>query len=129
MRHPRNESGFTLIAALLTMFIIAGLGMALLTLTDAQQHAASREQFSETAFNIAEAAMNAQIGQLARQWPAVETQEYPPSCTPSGSTTTNGCPTAEGLEKAYPPSGSASSPEHCRSSCSTWSMTRTGPMN
>jgi Tfp pilus assembly protein PilX len=110
MIRVRTESGFVMITALLTLFVITGLGIALLTLTDQQQSASSKEQSSEIAFNVAEGALNAQTGQLARDWPAEKPPEgeqpYPPVCTSSTSTSTNGCPTAESLAKGYPVSGS-----------------------
>jgi len=70
MKLTRDESGFALISAILMLFIMTGIGLGVLQLTDAQQKASSTEQASEGAFNIAEAALNAQIGQLSRAWPA-----------------------------------------------------------
>ncbi len=105
MRRARDESGFALIAALLSLFILTGLGVGLLTLTDQQQKASSSEQASEISFNVAEAALNAQIGQLARAWPS-EGEPYVSVCTASTTTATNGCPSAESLAKGYPVTGS-----------------------
>jgi Tfp pilus assembly protein PilX len=110
MRRAPNEGGFALITAMLTLFVITGLGVTLLTLTDQQQHSSSIEQSSEVGFNVSEAALNAQIGQLARAWPSEEKQQYPPVCTSTASTATNGCPSSESLAKGYPVTGST-----CRS--------------
>jgi Tfp pilus assembly protein PilX len=106
MTRVRNDSGFALVTAMLTLFIVTGLGIGLLTLTDQQQRSSSSEQASEIAFNVSEAAMNAQIGQLARAWPSEVGQKYPAVCTAGTSTATNGCPTVESLAKGYPVSGS-----------------------
>jgi Tfp pilus assembly protein PilX len=110
MKFAREESGFALVAAILMLFIMTGLGLGVLQLTDAQQKASSTEQASEAAFNIAEAALNAQIGQLASAWPATEGAAYPTVCTATTTATTNGCPTAASLASAYSNTASASCP-------------------
>lgn len=102
MRRASSEDGFVLVAAIAVMTIILGLGLGLLMFSDAQQTDSTREQASEAAFNVAEAALNAQIGQLARKWPnpnstAPET-EMPRICTASASTETNDCPSPSDLK-------------------------------
>jgi type II secretory pathway pseudopilin PulG len=101
----QNESGFTMITAIITLFIITGLGIGLLQLSDDQQHSAANEQWSESAFNVAEATMNAQIGQLARVWPSKSELAYPTTCSASTTTSSNTCPSTESLEKGYPLGG------------------------
>ncbi len=110
MKLTRDESGFALISAILMLFIMTGIGLGVLQLTDAQQKASSTEQASEGAFNIAEAALNAQIGQLSRSWPATKAGAYPSVCTSTSTTTENGCPTAASLASAYANTASASCP-------------------
>jgi Tfp pilus assembly protein PilX len=105
MRTARNDDGFALVTAIAVLTVILGLGLGLAFLTDSQQKAAGRSQASEAAFKVAEAALNAQIGQLSRSWPEKEKQvEFPERCTATTSTETNGCPTAESLKIGYPSS-------------------------
>jgi type II secretory pathway pseudopilin PulG len=114
MRRPGDESGFVLVTAIVLLTVIMGLGIGLLLLTDNQQQAAAREQASESAFNVAEAALNAQIDQVSRSWPATKPKEAQPyettGCTPTTSTATNGCPTPESMKVAYPQLGTTSCP-------------------
>ncbi|HWG09391.1 MAG TPA: hypothetical protein VN672_10340 [Solirubrobacteraceae bacterium] len=101
-----DEQGFALVAAIALLSIIMGLGLGLLLLTDSQQRASARERASESAFNIAEAALNAQVGQISRAWPATkaefESNGGVTRCTAATSTATNGCPTAASLSAGYP---------------------------
>ena len=102
MKRGRSEHGFALVAGLLVLLVIAGLALALLLLTNSGQKAALREQASESAFNVAEAGLNAQVGQLSRAWPAKASQEVPLRCTASTTSATNGCPTGSILSTNYP---------------------------
>ena len=77
MKTLRSEQGVALVAAVLVMSVVSGLALALLLMTNNQQKASAREQASETAFNVAEAALNAQVGQLSRAWPATEGEALP----------------------------------------------------
>jgi Tfp pilus assembly protein PilX len=108
MRPVRNEDGFALVAAVVLLTVIMGLGLGLLLFADNQQKASGREQASEAAFNVAEAALNAQVGQLSRKWPFAESKtkteaeaiaEMPRSCTATGtSTEANDCPNPTDLK-------------------------------
>jgi Tfp pilus assembly protein PilX len=104
MRHARDNDGFALVTAIILLSVMMGLGLGLLLLTDNQQKASAREQASESAFNVAEAALNAQIGQLSRSWPGEAGLKYESRCTEATSTTTNGCPTPGSLSAGYPSS-------------------------
>jgi Tfp pilus assembly protein PilX len=113
MRRSRDEQGFALVAAIVLLTVIMGLGLGLLLFSDTQQKASGREQASESAFNVAEAALNAQISQVSRAWPALEGKEQPyekEGCTAANSTATNGCPTAESLKVGYPVTNKAACP-------------------
>jgi type II secretory pathway pseudopilin PulG len=118
MRSPRDEQGFALVAAIVLLTVIMGLGLGLLLFVDNQTKASGREQASESAFNVAEAALNAQITQLSRAWPAQKPEAPEPSqpyetaggCTAANSTATNGCPTAESMKVGYPAAGTTSCP-------------------
>jgi Tfp pilus assembly protein PilX len=102
MRPSSGEQGFALVAAIILLTVIMGLGLGLLLFADSQQKASAREQASESAFNVAEAALNAQIGQISRAWPGVEALQPETGCTAASSTATNGCPTAETMKVGYP---------------------------
>jgi Tfp pilus assembly protein PilX len=82
MRRVRDEGGFVMVTAIILLTVILGLGLGLLLFSDAQQTASTQEQAKEAAFNVAEAALNAQIGQLARKWPQNVT-EMPERCESS----------------------------------------------
>jgi Tfp pilus assembly protein PilX len=116
MRTARDEQGFALVSAIVLLTVIMGLGMGLLLFTDNQQKAAGREQASESAFNVAEAALNAQISQVSRAWPTLkgEPEEQPygtaEGCTAANSTATNGCPTKESMKIGYPVSNNTGCP-------------------
>lgn len=107
----RDEQGIALVAAIVLLTVIMGLGLGLLLFTDSQQKASASEQASESAFNLAEGALNAQVGQLSRRWPSEKTigEEFP-TCTPTTSTSTNGCPSNAGMNAGYPAAGSATCP-------------------
>jgi Tfp pilus assembly protein PilX len=99
-----DEEGFALVTAIILVTVIMGLGLGLLLFTDSQQKASARQQANESAFNLAEAALNAQVGQLSRRWPSTQEigeKEYP-TCTPTTSTSTNGCPNTASMSAAYP---------------------------
>jgi Tfp pilus assembly protein PilX len=108
MRDARSEEGFALVAAIVLLMVILGIGLGLLMFTDNQQKASRAAQASESAFNVAEAALNAQVGQISRSWPSSggtggkEGEALPESCTESTSTSTNGCPTTASLSAGYP---------------------------
>ena len=97
MTRLRNEEGIALVAAIILLTVIMGLGLGLLLFTDAQQKASTREQASEAAFNVAEAALNAQVGQLDRKWP-LQSEEMPESCTSATSNEANDCPSPSDLK-------------------------------
>lgn len=84
----RSEQGIALISATIILFIVIGLSLALLSFADNQQHASASEQNHELAYQLAEAALNAQISKLAAQWSTAE--EWAPSTAPANCTPTNG---------------------------------------
>lgn len=107
MRRVREEDGFVVVTAVILLTVMLGLGLGLLMFADVQQKASTREQATEAAFNVAEAALNAQVGQLSRKWPMSET-EMPARCessTVKEGETTNDCPSPTDL-KLDPNTGS-----------------------
>jgi hypothetical protein len=103
MRRLSRQEGSALISAIILMTVILGLGMGLLLFTDNQQKASSREQWSEQAFNVAEAALNAQVGQLSRVWPTAKnfTSVAVARCTEGVGTGANYCPPTVPLSIGY----------------------------
>jgi Tfp pilus assembly protein PilX len=96
----RNESGSTLIAAVLVVFIMLAFGLALLAASDTQSKTSAHDRTRESSFNLAEAAMNAHVLQLTRPlaWPTVANQ--PSVCDPTTGTNTT-CPQPSALQGAY----------------------------
>lgn len=99
----RKDEGFALVSAVILMTAMLGLGLGLLTFTDNQQKASAREQWSEEAFNVAEAALNAQVGQLSRVWPTAANYKTVAvsRCTEGLSTSANYCPPSVPLSVGY----------------------------
>jgi Tfp pilus assembly protein PilX len=112
MKNARDEQGFVLVAAIAVMTVMTGLGFGLLLYARAQTQTAGREQAGETAFNLAEAALNAQVGQVSRLWPGEKGREYYPSsgCTATTSIAANGCPDPAAIAAGYPNTGAATCP-------------------
>jgi Tfp pilus assembly protein PilX len=69
MTRLQGERGSALMMALMIMLVALGIGSALLATAIAQQGAAGNQQQSETAYSLAEAALNAQVFALSQQWP------------------------------------------------------------
>ena len=102
MRRLRADDGFALISAVVLLAVILGLGLGLLLFTDNQQKASAREQWTEQAFNVAEAALNAQVDQLARVWPTSANLTLAESrCTEGVSNGKNYCPPSVPLSVGY----------------------------
>jgi Tfp pilus assembly protein PilX len=99
-----SESGNALISALLIMGMLAMFGMALLATVDTQQRESGRERQRESAFQMGEAVLNAQIYRLSSRWPASSTGSvtdsvglpYPLACTPASTSTD--CPNDTALK-------------------------------
>jgi Tfp pilus assembly protein PilX len=109
MTRSRDEQGFVLVSAIVLLTVILGLGLGLLLFTDNQQKASAQEQAGESAFRVAEAALNAQVGQVSRAWPSSEKEPYPERCS-STENTPNGCPTPGSLSVGYPNAGTTTCP-------------------
>lgn len=108
MRLLRSEQGFILATVMVVLLIVVGIGTSVLYFANGQQKAATNEQAREIAFDVAEAALNAQVGQLAREWPSTSAKALPSACTPSTSTSANACPSVESLTDSYPRTGTCS---------------------
>ena len=96
-RRLRDETGSTLIAAVLIVIAMLGLGLAVLAASDTQSKVSGQERTRESGFNLAEAALNGQVLQLTRTWAA--TNAMPTSCDPTVNNTR--CPEANALGGGY----------------------------
>jgi hypothetical protein len=63
-----SEDGVALVVAMMLMAVMLTLGLAAIKLADGQSLVTSQQRQRETAFNIAEAALNAQVTQLSQHW-------------------------------------------------------------
>ena len=94
-RRLRDESGMTLIAAVMIVFGMLAFGLAMLAASDTQSKTTARERTREASFNLAEAALNAQALQLSRSWPAGNV----PACT--SAVVHASCPDANAIGGGY----------------------------
>lgn len=99
-RLRREEEGWALFTALTLMVVMLGIGVGTYGYVDGQTDQSRVSRVKESAFNLAEAAMNAQIFQLARDWPGKGAAANPyPSCTQSSTATR--CPSATQLRDLF----------------------------
>jgi len=91
---------------MIVLMIMIMLGLAVVALADRQQGGAREEREREASFNLAEAALNAQIFQLTRRaWPTSALGAPTATCTPT--TTADSCPDAAALAESFSASASA----------------------
>ena len=95
----RDEQGWAILTSILVLGILVSLSLPLLSLVDTQQRQTAHERKSESSFNLAEAAFDATVFVLAKDWPSVSTGAYPSTCT-AASTSTK-CPSAALLASSY----------------------------
>ena len=69
MRRARQEHGSVIAIAILLMGLMATMALATYAFVDTQQQESGTTRKRETAFNVAEAVMNAQIYEVSRDWP------------------------------------------------------------
>jgi Tfp pilus assembly protein PilX len=103
MRRSRGEEGWALVIAMLVMVVMAGFAATTIGFVGQESRQSAVGRTRETAFNYAEAALNAQIHALALpgQWPASAAAPYPSACTQA--TTGDGrCPSAAMLRALFP---------------------------
>ena len=114
-RLRQEDRGSTLIVAVILIGVMMGLGLATASYVDGEQAQSGRERVRESAFNIAESALDAQVFQLARTWP-------PPTATPSAPCTSSSaaslsCPDIASLQ------ASAATADYSSSACATGTAT------
>jgi Tfp pilus assembly protein PilX len=93
----REESGLALIQTLLLSLLMVALAIVMVAGTESEQRQSRYERTRESSFNLAEAALNAQVAQLARSWPS--SSSLPTSCDPTATSTM--CPQAATLANGY----------------------------
>jgi Tfp pilus assembly protein PilX len=94
----REETGLALVQTLMLTLLMVALGIVLIMQVQGQQRQSFQERTRESSFNLAEAALNGQVAQLARLWPTTSSAGVA-SC--DASSTSTACPTASTLANAY----------------------------
>jgi Tfp pilus assembly protein PilX len=94
MTDLRREDGWTLVTAILLMSMMLGLALASYAFVDTQQLRSAEGRKRETAFNVAEAVLNAQIYAMSREWPGKGKSASPYTACTEASTGAR-CPSAQ----------------------------------
>jgi Tfp pilus assembly protein PilX len=94
----REEAGMALVQTLMLTLLMVSLAFALIMQVEGQQRESFQERTRESSFNLAEAALNAQIAQLARAWPTTATAGAS-SC--DSTVSSSACPTAATIANGY----------------------------
>jgi hypothetical protein len=91
-RVREDERGWALVTAMALMAVMLMSGLALAAQVDTQTKMSSQTRHRETAFNLAEAALNAEVFALGAEWPGVGYGGLPASTSRTvwGPTTTAG---------------------------------------
>ena len=100
IRRLRQEEGSALVTAIVLVTVMVMLGLAVYAMADTEQKQAGNERVRESAFVVAEAALDAQVLQLSRTFPLVATQAYPTGCTAAAATATT-CPDPVAMSGSY----------------------------
>src|SRR3954454_20134643 len=108
-RLAEDEGGWALVTALMLMAVMVVGGLSLLSAVDTETSSSTVERQRETAFNLAEGAMNAQMFALSRDWAGkgmaanaaanTAANPYPAWCTPAS--TSSRCPSSPALMSAF----------------------------
>jgi len=85
----RDETGSALVTAIIVMFVIFGLGIAVLSQADVQTHQTGVEAWGEATYNNAEGALDSTANLLQQSWPTAATS----TCNQSSSSSSF-CPGA-----------------------------------
>jgi Tfp pilus assembly protein PilX len=108
-RLTQDEGGWALVTALMLMVVMVVGGLSLMSAVDTQTNSSGVERQRETAFNLAEGALNAQLFALSRDWAGrgmaanaaanTAANPYPAWCTPAS--TSARCPSSPALTSAF----------------------------
>jgi type II secretory pathway pseudopilin PulG len=94
-----EERGWGLVSSVLVVGILLSLALPLLSLVDTQQLQSAQERKSESSFNLSEAALDAEVFVLGKDWPTTATGAYPAACTVASASLN--CPSPELLTRTY----------------------------
>lgn len=88
MTRRSGESGFALLTTMAVLVFMLTAGLSLAAIVDTQTGASAAQRHRDSAFNLAESVMAAQVFALAREWPGVGTAATPyTSCTQTSTST------------------------------------------
>ena len=90
MRLLRREEGTAFLSAVVLLGVMVMLGLAVHAQADNEQRQSGTQRVNESALAVGEAAMNAQVFQIAANFPYAAANAYPDSCTPGATGTA--CP-------------------------------------
>jgi Tfp pilus assembly protein PilX len=107
-----DEQGVALATAVIVIAIMMALGLATATIVDTQANLTERERLKETAFNVGEAVLNAEVLQLSQTWPGTRFSSatggpYPSSCSRGAANAS--CPDSTALVAGFQGTGFATS--------------------
>jgi Tfp pilus assembly protein PilX len=105
-RLRQDERGMVLVVAMLVIVTTLALGLATFAFTQDQQRQSGNERVKESAFNLAESALNSATNYLSTNWPT-STSIYP-SCTETGGA---GCPDASTVASGFSSTDYNSAPD------------------
>jgi hypothetical protein len=97
----RAESGSAIVITMFAIFVMLGLGLALLSLNDEQAKQSGVERTRDRAFNVAESVLTSEAYSLARAWPVTG------ALAPSGAAGTCSTTGVGAVIGAIPVAGSA----------------------
>ncbi|WP_354698126.1 hypothetical protein [Paraconexibacter sp. AEG42_29] len=101
MRTSRGEDGWVLLTSIAIMSLLMLMSTALLSIVDTQSSMSRQQRVRETAFNLAEAGLNAQIFSLSRDWPGAGAVSNPyPTC--SAQVSSARCPANDQITRLIP---------------------------
>jgi Tfp pilus assembly protein PilX len=99
LHHLRGEEGLAIVTAIILMAVMLVMGLGAMTLVDAQSRLTANQRQRETSFNVAEAALNAQITQISQHWAGSASEAFLPcpgaTFCPSASEITSMVPSAD----------------------------------
>jgi hypothetical protein len=105
-RRLRQEGGWAVLTSMLILTMMLTGGVVTYSIVNTQTAQSKVQRNRESAFNLAEAALNAQVFQVARSWPGKGVQSNPaPVCTQSSSDVR--CPSSQQLVGLLPAADAA----------------------
>ncbi len=85
-RRLSGEEGIALVVVMILMVVMLTTGLALLSTVDIQTGESQKQRVRDSAFNLAESALNAQVSALSRDWPGLGRAGLPYlACTQTSS--------------------------------------------